>query len=83
MYSYIVLGLPVLVMWPTNFCDSLLQTETRLWEIFILVLLSMRYKFFEKKQYSATSLIQIIPVHYCVCVLHRPICPTQQTEHFV
>ena len=39
---------PLLVMWPTNFCDNLLQTETRLWEIFILVMLSMRYKFLKR-----------------------------------
>ena len=54
MCSYIVLGLPVgpylLCGLPINpnFCDNLLQTETRLWEIFILVMLSMRYKFLKR-----------------------------------
>ena len=53
MCSYIVLGLPVAYLLcglpiNPNFYDNLLQTETRLWEIFILVMLSMRYKFLKR-----------------------------------
>ena len=41
-YRYLLCHLPI----NPTFCDNLLQTETRLWEI--LVMLSMRYKFLKR-----------------------------------
>ena len=79
MCSYIVLGLPVLVMWPTNFCDNLLQTETRLWEIFILVMLSMRYKFLKRN--SIQLLVLFNSYRYtivCACYIGLYAPPNKQ-----